>query len=219
MKIELHHRTRDIWCTLSLDDDRKALASMIPFLNAEEIDAMKMTAYQADKLPNAVFALAHLESLFFIDCQALSGIPSSISRFEHLQELGFVACADFGDLEGISELDALRALHVVSCPIFDGPPDELGKCKALELMDLSHNLALKRLNVSILPPGLRIVDLRGCYQLELDDLPDTAWPKLCSLNASDWTLRGDLPADPVDNIGTKMKHLCTRHKGGAFEAD
>lgn len=219
MKIELHHRTRDIWCTLSLADDRKALASVMPFLHAEDIDAMKITGYQAEKLPNAVFALANLESLFFMDCQALCGVPSSLSRFEHLQELGFMACADFADLEGISELEALRGLHVVSCPCFDAVPDELSACKALELIDLSHNLSLERLDVSVLPSNLRIVDLRGCYQLELDDLPDTAWPKLCSLNASDWTLSGSLPMETVDDISTKIKHLCTRHKGGASEAE
>ncbi len=219
MKIELHHRSRDIWCSLILGDDRKELASVIPFLSVEDIDAMKIVGYPSDRLPNAIFSLEQLESLEFRQCERFSGIPASLSRFENLCELGFVECADFCDLEGISELEALRGLHIVNCPSFEDMGGELSGCRKLELLEMSHNSSFSDLDASKLPSGVRVLDVRGCFGLEVEELPDTAWPALCSLNAADWSRSGNLPEDAVVGVSSKIKHLCTRHHGGSSDSE
>lgn len=219
MIIELHHRLRDLWCSLTLADDRKALASVLPFLNAESVDAMKIVGYPSDRLPAAIFALDGLESLEFCQCPLLSGIPASLSRFAHLCELAFVDCPDFHDIMGISELGSLRALHIVNCASLDAVGGEFSACGQLELLDLSHNPALKQMDVSRLPKNIRILDLRGCFELDVEDLPDAAWPALVSLNAVDWTRSGTLPTDHVKGVSSKMRHLCTRRRGATAEAE
>lgn len=219
MKIELHHRSRDIWCSFTLGDDRKELASVIPFLNAEDIDAMKIIGYSSDRLPNAIFSLEQLEWLEFRQCERFSGIPASLARFEHLCELGFVECADFCDLEGISELESLRALHIINCPSFEDVGEELAGCRKLELLEMSHNSSFSHLDVSRIPSGVRVLDVRGCFDLEVEEWPDSSWPTLCSLNASDWTRSGRLPDETVVGISSKIKHLCTRHRGGASDSE
>ncbi len=217
MKVELHHRSREAWCQVELANDRKVLGQFIQFLNADEVDALRIHGYEDERLPVALFSLNELVSLEFVGAHQFRALPSGLNRFDQLQELVFRECADLCDLSGVSELSALRALRVCGCDCFDALSDEVSSCEQLELLEISGCPNYTSLNASDLPRSLRVLDIRGCASLVVPNVADEDWPKLCSTNASEWSLKAGIHGDKLTDISRRLDHLCVRGGGAGVD--
>ncbi len=206
MQINLKTCESDIKVTLRLSDERRTLANFLSILDASQIDELEICDLTENKLPKNIQRLTNLKVLRFIRCHSLTVFPSEIAACEHLREVGFIKCADFHALEGISELSNLRVLHISGCESFEDIPKELQQMSCLQALDLSYSEGICWLPIEVLPKSLRLLDMHGCWRCQFAE-HDASNLKLVSLQIQDLARIPDLDtAESIPELISQLHH-------------
>lgn len=213
MQINLKACESDIKVSLRLSDERRALANFLSILDDSKIDELEICDLTENKLPKNIQRLTNLKVLRLIRCHSLTTFPSEIASCECLRELGFIKCADFHDLEGISELSDLRVLHISGCESFEELPEELREMCNLQALDLSYSEGICWLPIEVLPKSLRLLDMHGCWRCQFSE-HEARNLKLVSLQIQDLARIPNLnTAESIPELISQLHHSMTLRDG------
>lgn len=216
MKITVTSSKIDSVVEVHLSDERLSLANFLSILTSESIDKLEISDFKDAKFPKSLKRFDNLKSLLLRRCHALSDLSSI--RCLNIQELAILKCADFHDLSGISEFENLKTLHVSGCDAFDFIPDEISKMKTLQAIDFSYNTALAWINLSNLPPNIKILDMHGCWRADFDDA-DAANLQIVSLQIQDLAHASELSSwTVIPNLITQLRHSMTMRDGCSLDS-
>lgn len=219
MKIQLKNTEQSAAVILELPDERRVLQNFLSLLDASIISEIEISDYKESKYPRNLGRFSALKSLRFVRCHALTGISSEFSKCSHLSELAFIRCADFYDLRGIQNCQSLEVLHVSSCECLDTLPDEMQAMVSLKALDLSYSTGLEWLDLSLLPPNLRLLDIHGCWRVQFDE-EQAENLSLVSVQIQDMSRIDDIMAEPrLDNIIMHLRHTLSLRDGCGLDGD
>jgi hypothetical protein len=219
MKIQLKSFEQSAAVVLELPDERQTLQNFLSLLDASNIAEIEISDYKENKYPRALGRFSALKTLRFVRCHALTDIGSEIAKCPNLLELAFIRCADLYHLRGIQNCKNLKVLHLSACESLDTLPDELQGMTTLKALDLSYSTNIQWLDLDILPPNLRLLDIHGCWRIDFDDAKAAQLP-LVSVQIQDASRFDDLDTEPrLDHLVMHLRHTLTMRDGCGLDAD
>ncbi len=167
LRIFSTHTSRPV--TVTLSDERRALANALSILDRETVTGLDIDDCPDERLPKNLSAFPNLASLKLTRCHAISGVSQELTSCPALRDLALIQCADFCDVSGIARCPALRAFHACGCDGLQAFSPDAPLPNALLALDLSHTPSLEWIALEKLPPSLRILDVHGCPNLNFED--------------------------------------------------